>query len=124
MGNFTNIMPAIDLKIGALAEFEAEFETEFETEFLSHLDDLFHLSTEVVLASTQYPLSTACLDFHAGTYGTPTRTATETTTITAVHAVSSTTVKGQAGKRDNGLYSRGSYIVLVTIISMGLYGWM
>jgi hypothetical protein len=121
MGNFTNIMPAIDLKIGALAEFEAELEADFLAPELSHLDDLFHVSTEVVLASTQYPLSTACLDFHAGTYGTLIRTATAITTITAVHAVSSNIVKGQAGKRDNGLYSRGLYIVLVT---MGLYGWM
>ena len=72
------------------------------------IDELhYHRSTQSVLTSTQYPLPTACVDFDAkaGTYSA---------------------AKGQAGKTGNGPYSSGSYIVLITIISilMGLCGWV
>ena len=93
MGNFINIMPTIDLEVGVLAEVAIE----------AH-----QLSTQAVLASTQYALPTACVDFDAkaGTYS-------------AANSTSS------AGKTDNGPYLRGSYVVLITIISMGLAcGWM
>jgi hypothetical protein len=120
MGNFTNIMPTIDLEAGVLGQLDIEA-----------LDLSYKRSTQIVLTSTQYTLPTTCVDFQAGTYGTPTRTtSTRTATATAssiaaAHAASSTAVKGRAEKRDNGLYSMGSYVVLVMIIStMGLYGWM
>ncbi|KAN0083689.1 hypothetical protein V8E54_002777 [Elaphomyces granulatus] len=93
MGNFINIVPTVDLEVGVLAELEAE---------------AYQVSTQAVLASTQYALPTACVDFDAkaGTYS-------------AANSTSS------AGKTDNGPYLRGSYVVLITIISMGLAcGWM
>lgn len=51
-GNLTNIVPAINLNVGALADIEVDVGT-------------FHkaTSTQVVFASTSYPLPTACLSF-------------------------------------------------------------
>lgn len=119
MGNFTNIMSTIDLEAGVLGQLDIEAEA---------LDIRIERSTQVVLTSTQYTLPTACLDFHAGTYGTPTRTTstrTATATAASIAAAHAAPVKGQAEKRDNGLYSMGLYVALVMMIStMGLYGWM
>ncbi|RLL95628.1 hypothetical protein CFD26_102941 [Aspergillus turcosus] len=65
-GNFTNIVPTVDINLGALARFEVDVPGVF-TEAAA---------VQTVLASTSYPLPTACLQFDSerGSYSSPTPT--------------------------------------------------
>jgi hypothetical protein len=65
-GDFTNIVPTVDINLGALANFEVDVPRVFtET-----------AAVQTVLASTSYPLPTACLQFdsESGEYSSPTPT--------------------------------------------------
>lgn len=66
LGNFTNIVPTVDINLGALARFEVDVPGAF-TEAAA---------VQTVLASTSYPLPTACLQFdsESGEYSSPTPT--------------------------------------------------
>ncbi|GFF75445.1 hypothetical protein IFM53868_01581 [Aspergillus udagawae] len=65
-GNFTNLVPTVDINLGALANFEVDVPRVF-TEAAA---------VQTVLASTSYPLPTACLHFdpESGQYSSPTPT--------------------------------------------------
>jgi hypothetical protein len=65
-GNFTNLVPTVDINLGALANFEVDVPRVF-TEAAA---------VQTVLASTSYPLPTACLHFdpESGEYSSPTPT--------------------------------------------------
>jgi len=66
LGNFTNIVPTVDINLGAQARFEVDVPGAF-TEAAA---------VQTVLASTSYPLPTACLQFdsESGEYSSPTPT--------------------------------------------------
>ncbi|RHZ60790.1 uncharacterized protein CDV56_102322 [Aspergillus thermomutatus] len=66
LGNFTNIVPTVDINLGALANFEVDVPRVF-TEAAA---------VQTVLVSTSYALPTACLEFdsESGKYSSPTPT--------------------------------------------------
>jgi hypothetical protein len=112
LGNFTSIVPSVDLSVGALAEFELDVADYHET-----------AATQVVLASTSYPLATACLNYDPKkqTYGTPTTPA----------ASSTATGVGSATRKNSGetLCPSGTAnlrrlaAVVAVLVSAGFCGW-
>ncbi|EAW23837.1 putative GPI anchored protein [Aspergillus fischeri NRRL 181] len=84
-GDFTNIVPSVDINLGALANFEVDVPRVFtET-----------AAVQTVLASTSYPLPTACLQFdsESGEYSSPTPTPTPTPVSSAVGKVATAEAK-------------------------------
>ncbi|KAH2990454.1 hypothetical protein KXV25_009007 [Aspergillus fumigatus] len=90
VGDFTNIVPTVDINLGALANFEVDVPRVFtET-----------AAVQTVLASTSYPLPTACLQFdsESGEYSSPTPTPTPTSVSSAVgKAATAEAKKSRAG---------------------------
>ncbi|GAB1200194.1 hypothetical protein APSETT444_009561 [Aspergillus pseudonomiae] len=73
--SLTHIAPSVDINMGVLANMEVDI-----------ADFSERVGVEAVLASTSYPLPTACLKYDAKshTYGTPSRTPSATATSGSV----------------------------------------
>ncbi|OGM41199.1 hypothetical protein ABOM_009575 [Aspergillus bombycis] len=73
--SLTHIAPSVDINMGVLANMEVDI-----------ADFSERIGVEAVLASTSYPLPTACLKYDAEshTYGTPSRTPSATATSGSV----------------------------------------
>lgn len=104
-GNFTNIVPTVDINLGALANFEVDVPRVFtET-----------AAVQTVLASTSYPLPTACLQFdsESGEYSSPTPTHTPTPASSAVGKVAT----AEAKKSRAAFVGINRGLVLLTVIA-------
>lgn len=111
-GNFTSIVPSIDLNFGALAKFKVEIPG-YET----------NLSTQIPLASTSYPLPTACLNYDPAkqTYGTPTATAAASATSGSGSASDKSNGESRCPSNSAGL--RRLAAVVAVLVSAGFCGW-
>ncbi|GFF64076.1 hypothetical protein IFM60648_01141 [Aspergillus lentulus] len=104
-GNFTNIVPTVDINLGALANFEVDVPRVFtET-----------AAVQTVLASTSYPLPTACLQFdsESGEYSSPTPTHTPTPASSAVGKVAT----AEAKKSRAAFVGINRGLVLLTVLA-------
>lgn len=110
VGDFTNIVPTVDINLGALANFEVDVPRVFtET-----------AAVQTVLASTSYPLPTACLQFdsESGEYSSPTPTPTPTSVSSAVgKAATAEAKKSRAGSV--GINRR--FVFLSVIVSLCVF---
>ncbi|KAL2002795.1 hypothetical protein VTN02DRAFT_5897 [Thermoascus thermophilus] len=126
-GDLTNIVPTVDLVVGALADFEVDI-ANFQKGVV----------TQTVLHSTSYALPTACLAFDrdsqayitpvkATTTTTPseTKTATKTGTKTgaAAAAASAPRKEGVATRMEDAARLRWTCAILGLLVSIGLCGW-
>jgi hypothetical protein len=104
-GDFTNIVPTVDINLGALANFEVDVPRVFtET-----------AAVQTVLASTSYPLPTACLQFdsESGEYSSPTPTPTPTPVSSAVGKAAT----AEARKSWAAVVGISRGLVLLTVIA-------
>ncbi|KAL1962159.1 hypothetical protein VTN77DRAFT_505 [Rasamsonia byssochlamydoides] len=110
LGNYTSIVPSVDLEVGALANFELELEGFHET-----------AATQVGFASTSYALATACVDYDPAkqTYGTPAAaSATATGSGSASHHNS-----GESRCSSDSAGLRRLAAVAAVLVSAGFCGW-
>lgn len=117
-GNFTNIVPDVELNVGAIAKFEAAV-----AEFTESA------ATQVVITSTVFALPTLCLEYDAAkqTYGTPTVTAsaTKSGSASATGTGSASGSKGTGGilRHDDSAWLRQVAGLVATMVSVGFLGW-
>lgn len=117
-GNLTNIVPTVDLVVGALADFGVDI-ANFQK----------GVATQTVLHSTNYALPTACLAFDrdSQSYGTPVKATTTTTqsgTKTgAAAAASASSKEGVATRMEDGARLRWTCAILGLLVSIGFCGW-
>lgn len=113
MGNFTNIVPSVDLGIWGLADFELDLEGFHES-----------ATTEIPLASTSYNLPTACLDYNPAkqTYGTP-AAASATATGSASASSASHHNSGESQCASDSASLRWWAAIFAGLVSAGFCGW-
>ncbi|KAL2009720.1 hypothetical protein VTN00DRAFT_5527 [Thermoascus crustaceus] len=95
-GNLTNIVPTIDLVVGALADFGVDVANFQEG-----------VATQTVLHSTNYALPTACLAFDrdSQSYGTPVKATTTTASRTGTGAAAAASTSSKEGGDKDGRWS-------------------
>ncbi|EAW11621.1 putative GPI anchored protein [Aspergillus clavatus NRRL 1] len=113
-GNLTHIVPNVDINLGALANFEVEVPRLF-TEAAA---------VQTVLASTSYPLPTACLEFDSGSgkFGKPSPSPTPTPSPTVLDKTATTTADSK--KSWGTVFNVNAYLqIACLIVSLHIAAW-
>lgn len=117
-GNFTNIVPDIELNVGAIAKLDAAIGPFTES-----------AATQVVIASTAFSLPTLCLEYDAAkqTYGTPTAspsaTASGSASATGTGSVSGHKNTGGILQHDDNAWLMQVAGLAAALVSVGFLGW-
>jgi hypothetical protein len=120
-GNFTNIVPDIELNVGAIAKFDAAIGPFTES-----------AATQVVIASTAFSLPTLCLEYDAAkqTYGTPTVSPSPTASgssasasATGTGSVSDHKSTGAILQHDDNAWLMQAAGLAAALVSVGFLGW-